>query len=136
MVGERHRRDLDTPGAIAQLVDDFYRRVLNDSLLAPVFLEVAAINLERHKPLIRAYWEKLLLGGKGYRRHTIAVHTALHRRGDGLQPVHFARWLALFEATVEDHFAGPRAERAKVIARRVAVNMAQRLGVAFALPRG
>ena len=40
---------------------------------------------------------------------------------------HFQRWLALFEATVNERFAGPKAEEAKVRARGIATLFEHRL---------
>ncbi len=116
------RADLDSPERVAAFVDAFYARVFADPRLAPLFLDVARIDPARHLPLIRAYWEKLLLGRPGYQRHTMDIHRALHAR----RPLHdedFARWLELFRATLDDGFAGPGAERAWRVAQRVAANM-------------
>ena len=55
-------RDLDSPEAIAEMLDAFYRKVLADDRLRPLFLDVAEIDLRTHLPCIRAYWCKLLLG--------------------------------------------------------------------------
>jgi hemoglobin len=120
------RSDLDSREKIAHFVHTFYERVLADQRLAPIFLDVAAIDLERHLPLICSYWEKLLLGGTDYRRHTMNIHRALHARRQ-LQPDDFARWLALFQRTVDDLYAGPRAERAKQVAAHIAANMQRAL---------
>lgn len=58
----RARRKLNSPEAIADFVDAFYAKVVADSWLGPVFSE---IDLQQHKPRVRAYWRKLLLGERG-----------------------------------------------------------------------
>jgi hemoglobin len=119
--------DLDNPRAVGQFVRLFYGTLLRDPLLAPLFLEVARIDLERHLPRIQAYWRKLLLGeAGGYNRHTMAVHRQVHAR-ERFTSAHFSRWLELFHAAVDGHFAGPKAERAKTLARTIARNMEQSL---------
>ena len=115
-------QDLDTPGCIHRFIDAFYARLLADPALAPIFLEVAGVELERHLPHIRAYWEKLLLGQAGYNRHTMNIHRALHARR-ALGADDFARWIELFEQTLDAGFRGPQAERARAIARSIARNM-------------
>lgn len=118
-------RDLDTPEAIAGLLDAFYRKVLADDRLRPLFVEVAKIDLETHLPRIRAYWCKMLLGKHdAYRRNMVARHLALHARHP-LQPDDFKRWLKLFRETVDDDFAGPNADRAKTLATRIVRNLMQ-----------
>jgi len=114
--------DLDSAEHIQRFVEAFYGKLLKDEQLAPIFLDVAAIDLKRHLPLIRSYWEKLLLGEGDYQRHTMNIHRAVHARRP-LTGVDFERWLSFFIATVDEHFAGPKAERAKQVATHIAANM-------------
>lgn len=116
------REDLDSPEKIARLIDAFYARVLADPRLAPIFIDVAAIDLEQHLPHIRAYWEKLLLGGQDYHRHTMNIHRDLNDRHP-LLAADFARWLQLFCDSVDELYAGEKASRAKQIAAHIAANM-------------
>lgn len=114
--------DLDTPERIERMVTLFYRRVLADPLLAPVFLEVAEIDLREHLPLIAAFWKKMLLGDPAYDRHMIAKHRALDDKAP-LTGAHHERWLALFQANLDDHFQGPQTDRARLIAARIIDNL-------------
>lgn len=116
------RPDLDSSQRIHAFVDAFYAAMLQDPVLAPIFLDVAAIDLEKHLPLIRAYWEKLLLGEKNYQRNTMNIHRQLAAKRP-LERSDFERWLGLFHAVLDGRYAGPYAERAKLIARRIATNM-------------
>ncbi|WOJ96210.1 group III truncated hemoglobin [Congregibacter brevis] len=116
----------ETSQQIDQFVDAFYERVLADPLLAPMFLEVARINLAEHLPRIKAYWRKMLLGHSDYRRHMMQKH----REVDAIKhmtPEHYERWLSLFEDTLEKQPLGTSSERAFTLARRVAGNMRQNL---------
>ncbi len=116
------RADLDTRERVEAFIDAFYARVLVDPVLAPIFLDVAAIELDVHLPHIKDYWCKLLLGETGYRRHTMNIHRELHARRE-LSAGDFQRWLGLFIATVEEMYEGPGAERAKRVANAIARNM-------------
>ncbi len=118
--------DLDSRAHIEAFVDRFYQRLLADPQLAPIFIEVAAVDLAVHLPHIKDYWCKLLLGEQGYRRHTMQIHRRLHQRRP-LQPEDFERWLAAFIGTVDDYYQGERTERAKRVARSIAANMQQGL---------
>lgn len=125
-------QDLDNPAAITQLVDAFYHRVLTDPTLAPVFLEVARIDLAEHKPRIEAFWRMMLLGRiADYNRNMVARHVAVHARFP-FQRRHFDRWLTLFTGTVDAYFAGPGAERAKTLALRIATNLERNLDTCMA----
>jgi hemoglobin len=117
---------MDSRERIEQFVDLFYQRMLADEQLAPIFVDVAEIDLAVHLPHIKAYWCKLLLGEKGYSRHTMSIHRDLHGRRP-LGADDFERWLAFFVATVDANFAGERAERAKQVAASIAANMQKSL---------
>jgi hemoglobin len=121
-VSSAARPDLDSAERIRLFIEAFYARVLRDELLAPIFLDVARIDLDKHLPIIRGYWEKLILGSDSYRRHTMNIHRALHAR-QALDAAAFARWLTLFEQTLDDGFSGSHAERARRVARHIARNM-------------
>jgi hemoglobin len=118
--------DLDSRENIEGFVDRFYQRLLADDQLAPIFVDVAEIDLAVHLPHIKDYWCKLLLGEKGYQRHTMNIHRQLHGKRP-LQKEDFQRWLAFFVATVDAGFAGERAGRAKQVAASIAANMEKSL---------
>jgi len=120
------RPDVDNAEAISQLVDAFYARVLTDPTLAPVFTEVARVDLDHHLPTIKAFWRKMLLGHRDYQRNMVARHAAVHARF-GLHPRHFDRWLTLFTQTVDAGFAGPGADRLKALATSIAGNLENNL---------
>lgn len=120
--------DLDSRQQVEKFVRLFYQRLLADEALAPIFLDVAAVDLDRHLPHIVDYWCKLLLGERGYQRHTMNIHRQLHSK-QALQPADFERWLANFSATLDGHFEGPQAEKARRIATTIAGNMEQGLVV-------
>jgi hemoglobin len=129
VTGQGARGDLDSRAAIGRFVELFYRRLLADERLAPIFVDVAELDLAEHLPRIEDYWCKLLLGEQGYRRHTMAIHRQLHGRRL-LAAEDFERWLEVFSTTVDRHFAGERAERAKQVAAAIAANMQKGLGAA------
>lgn len=118
--------DLDCQANIDRFVSLFYSRMLKDDQLAPIFLEVAAIDLDKHLPLISSYWQKLLLGDNSYQRHTMNIHRALHSK-QALTDADFSRWLTLFNTTLDSHFAGPKSERARIVATQIATNMQRAL---------
>jgi len=119
-------QDLDSPEAIDAFVERFYARVLRDPLLAPLFTDVASIDLAVHLPRIKAYWHKMLLGYPGYERHMMARHRRLDEQHP-LEAVHYERWLSLFEATLAEGAEGPVTQRARTLARRIARNMRRNL---------
>lgn len=116
------KSDLQSRKDIERFVTAFYQRLLADQDLAPIFVDIAKIDLGKHKPVIIDYWEKLLLGGNAYHRHTMNIHRAVHSKRP-LQAEDFQRWLGFYTHTMDELYAGPLAERAKTIACTIADNM-------------
>lgn len=114
--------DLDSREQVERFVELFYQRMLQDEVMAPIFLEVAGVELDKHLPHIKDYWCKLLLGEQGYQRHTMNIHRQLHGK-QALRPADFERWLDHFRATLDAHFCGPQTEKARRIATAIAANM-------------
>jgi hemoglobin len=113
------RRDIRTRADCERLVRAFYGRALEDPIIGFLFVEVAKLDLEAHVPVIASFWETILLGARTYAGGAFAPHAALHAKAP-LRAAHFQRWLVLWRATVDEQFAGPRAELAKSHAERVA----------------
>lgn len=127
-------RDIQDRADCELLVRRFYSQALVDSLIGWIFTDVAKLDLESHVPRIASFWESVLLGAQSYPGGAFAPHAALHARA-GLQPGHFARWLLLWNRSVDELFCGDRAEQAKAHAARVAAAFQRRLGVLGGGPR-
>lgn len=108
----------------------FYGRALADPVIGFIFVDVARLDLEAHVPRITSFWETILLGARSYSGGAFRPHADLDAKVR-LSRGHFERWLWLWEQTVDQLFAGERAELAKLHARRVADAFVERLrGVA------
>ncbi|MEO6627422.1 MAG: group III truncated hemoglobin [Aquihabitans sp.] len=103
--------DLTTPTDVHDLVIHFYREIVFDELLEPVFGEVAEVDWAEHIPKLIDYWCWILFGAKRYAGAVTKVHRHLH----GLQPIeaeHCDRWYLLWVASIDARWAGPNAEHA------------------------
>jgi hemoglobin len=113
------RPDIATRADILRLTTTFYERAFRDELIGPIFTDVAHMDLEEHLPVICNFWATILLDERSYRGGAFAPHARIHQQVP-LTAQHFRRWLATWQATVDDLFAGPVAERAKFHAARTA----------------
>jgi len=113
------KKDIENRGDIELMVEDFYKRMLEDHLLRPFFLEAANVHLAEHLPIICDFWETVLFQTGNYRGGTLQKHLELHMEKP-LEARHFERWLEYFQATVNMHFEGPKAEEVKQKARSIA----------------
>jgi hemoglobin len=111
--------DIETREDIERLVRAFYSKALTDPIIGFIFTDVAHLDVEAHVPQIASFWETILLGAPTYRGGAFRPHAALHFQVR-LRSGHFERWLVLWRETVDELFAGERAELAKAHALRVA----------------
>ena len=114
--------DIQTEADIQTLVDSFYAKVNADPLLAPIFNDVAQVDWAHHLPQLYDFWSGLLLSTARYRGRPFPKHLPLPIDG-----AHFRRWLALFFQTIDEHFAGPVAELARLRAASIAQVFEHRL---------
>ncbi|MGO9752326.1 MAG: group III truncated hemoglobin [Solirubrobacteraceae bacterium] len=119
-------RDIESREDCEQLVREFYVRALADPIIGWIFVDVARLDVEAHVPRIASFWETILLGAHSYRGGAFAPHAALNAQVP-LRAGHFERWLWLWCGTVDELFAGERAELAKAHAQRVARAFSDRL---------
>jgi hemoglobin len=118
--------DLTTRAEIHDLVVGFYREIIFDDLLGPVFDEVAEVDWTLHLPKLVDYWCRVLLGQHGYVGNVTAVHRHLH----GLEPVtteHCDRWYELWVRCVDARWGGATAEHATAHAAALMTGMARRI---------
>jgi hemoglobin len=120
------RRDIADRDDIAALVAEFYRRAFADNLLGPVFVDIARVDLSAHLPVMGGSWATVLLRAGSYHRNALRPHVALAAEVE-LTDAHFATWLAVWTAVIDERHAGPRAELAKTQAARIAGAIRRRL---------
>lgn len=93
---------------IKLLVDSFYDKVRTDDLLSPVFNGVIKDNWPVHLEKMYRFWQTVLLEEHTYYGSPFPPHAKLP-----IEKKHFEKWLALFQATIDDLFTGKLAEEAK-----------------------
>jgi hemoglobin len=113
------RPDIHDRADCERLVRAFYGRALTDPVIGFIFVDVARLDLEAHVPRITSFWETILLGAQTYGGGAFRPHAVLNTKVR-LRAGHFERWLWLWRTTVDELFAGERAELAKSHAERVA----------------
>ena len=119
-------RDLDSRAAIHDLVVRFYREIVFDELLEPVFSEVAEVDWSLHLPKLTDYWCRVLLGDPGYDGYILAAHRRVH----DIEPLTidmFDRWYCLWSETIDLGWSGPVAETAKRHASRIGSVLARQI---------
>ncbi len=87
------------------LVESFYEKVLKDEDLKHFFKH---LDFDVHLPKMFHFWSFVLLNEPGYTTNVVEKHLNMP-----LEPIHFQRWLALFNETIDELFEGEKVELAK-----------------------
>ncbi len=113
------------------LLRRFYGWVMVDDILAEPFAELRSRGLDSHIPVMADFWETMLFRAGLYRGSALQAHRHVHQRAP-LSGRHFARWLTVWNDTVDEMFRGPIADRSKIQGARIAWAMHRRLTGAHA----
>lgn len=112
-------KDIENRQDIELLVNSFYSAVKENSLLRPIFEDVSKIDWDHHLPRMYDFWETILFGKEGFKGNPMLKHILLSRQTE-MNREHFSAWLALWQQTIDQHFAGPKATEAKQRAQSIA----------------
>jgi hemoglobin len=116
------RKDLDL------LAAEFYKKVLADKKIAPVFTGKVKIDWASHLPIICDFWENLLWGGEKYQENLIQKHLNFNKEIP-LTPSHLERWISHWNTALTENFSGKNTEsvkeRAAIIGRIIIFKISQ-----------
>lgn len=113
------RPDLTGRADIEILVNKFYDKIRGDEVLGFIFNDVAKTDWAAHLPKMYAFWETMIFRSASYVGNPLAAHARLVPLTAMGRP-QFDRWLAVFTATVDELFAGEKAEHIKSAAADMA----------------
>ncbi len=109
------KNDINTFDDIRKLVDNFYNKIREDNLLGNVFNTIIQDRWPEHLEKMYSFWETVLLNEHTYFGSPFPPHAQLPVKKE-----HFNRWLFLFFETVDTHFIGVKADKAKMQGQRMA----------------
>lgn len=108
-------KDLDSYENIKLMVDTFYGKIQEDTLLGPIFNGIIQENWPAHLKKMYGFWQTILLEVRAYSGSPFNPHAKLP-----VEKEHFDRWLLLFNTTVDENFKGEKATEAKWRAKKMA----------------
>jgi hemoglobin len=109
------KKDITCLKDIKTLVDSFYDKVRNDEMLADIFNNKIEDRWPQHLEKMYSFWQTVLLEEHTYNGSPFLAHAKLP-----VDKAHFKQWLQLFFETIDENFAGEKAERAKWQGERMA----------------
>lgn len=107
--------DIATLDDVKLMVDEFYGKIRQDDKLGHIFNGVIQDRWPEHLEKMYRFWQTVLLDEHTYYGSPFVPHAKLP-----VSKPHFERWTGLFAETVDELFAGPKAERAKWQGNRMA----------------
>lgn len=116
------KRAIESREEIAFLVRRFYEKIRQDDLLGPIFNQTID-DWETHLEKLTDFWEGNLLFGlkPKFKGDPKTAHQRVDELFDhSISMTHFGHWINLWIATLDEHFEGETAERAKMMARKMA----------------
>jgi len=105
--------------AIHTLVHQFYDDVRADAVLGPVFDKAIGEHWDEHLARMVEFWSTVMLGTHSFQGNVFGTHMAL----SGVEPDHFRRWLALFQATTTRLFDEQTAHEFMQVGQRIAASL-------------
>jgi hemoglobin len=109
------RTEIVNVGDVELLVRRFYQAVIPDPVLGPIF-HGFGVDWSAHIPKLVDFWAGRLLGEPGYQGNPVGAHQPVLDRFP-FGEAELARWLELWNETVDEVFVGDVAELAKERAR-------------------
>ncbi|GAA4751092.1 group III truncated hemoglobin [Flavisolibacter ginsenosidimutans] len=109
------QQDILSLDDVKQLVNTFYGKVREDETLAGIFNERIGNRWPEHLEKMYRFWQTVLLEDHTYFGAPFPPHANLP-----VEHLHFAKWLEIFHATVNELFVGEKAEEAKWRGSRMA----------------
>ncbi len=100
---------------IRRLVNTFYGKIREDNLLKDIFNTRIQDKWDEHLEKMYRFWQTVLLEEHTYNGSPFLPHARLP-----VEKEHFDQWLLLFGQAMDELFTGPKAERAKWQANRMA----------------
>lgn len=112
----KDRRDIEL------LINTFYEKVKVDSSIGFFFTDVVKVNWDKHLPVMYDFWENVVFHTGIYDGNPMEKHIDLNKKSP-MKMEHFQRWMQLFNETVDELFAGAKADGIKQRALSIATVM-------------
>jgi hemoglobin len=122
------QNDIINKENIAQLVSQFYPKIIQDPIVGPYFTQRLGSDInsqkwQEHLELLTNFWTMQALGDMSYHGSPLAPHFSM----SGLDKESFQRWLELFYETIDEVYTPSVGaffkERSSNIARNFMINL-------------
>ena len=116
------KSDIRNKQDIIQLVNTFYDKVKQDSVISHFFTEVKQVDWDKHLPKMYNFWDNVVFYTNNYSGNPMQIHKNINDL-HAFTGSDFKQWYTLFVATVDELFEGDNAELIKQRALSIATIM-------------
>lgn len=98
-------QDIQNQDDLYLLVNEFYKKLLDDNSINFIFTDIVKIKIEEHLPILVTFWSQMILGTGGYTNNLTDIHLKVDKL-QHLTPEMFEVWIGYFNQTVDENFTG------------------------------
>lgn len=115
--------DLKTRADVFLLVSEFYKKVRKNEEIG-FFFNNSIEDWDHHLEKLTDFWESNLFFRASYKGNPVTAHNKVDEKNNhAISEYHFGIWLNLWFATIDEHFEGELAQRAKNNARKMSTHL-------------
>ncbi|OIP49907.1 MAG: globin [Flavobacteriaceae bacterium CG_4_8_14_3_um_filter_34_10] len=116
-------QDLKNREDVFLLVSSFYAKVRKSEGIGHFFNDTIT-DWDAHLEKLTDFWESNLFFKAKFKGNPVVTHNRVDKNfHHGIQMEHFGEWINLWLETIDEHFAGELANRAKSNARKMASHL-------------
>ena len=115
-------KDIQKPKDIHKVINAFFKKVKKDKLLSPYFAQKTKADWEAFLPVMYSFWENALFYSGNYLGNPMQRHSELNETR-AFSAEHYTRWLDLFAESIDERYAGEKAELMKERSRNISTIM-------------
>lgn len=117
------KHDLKTREDVSKLVHHFYKKIRQNKKIGHFFID-SIQDWNEHLEKLTDFWETNLFFKSKYKGNPKQAHIEVDQNfNESIAQEHFGIWLNLWFETINDHFEGELANRAKNNARNMASHL-------------
>lgn len=113
------KKDIQSRADIELLINSFYDKVKADVKIGFIFHDIIGADWSHHLPIMYQFWDMVLFTTPGYAGNPTRKHVDIDAKIK-LTNEHFERWVELWDETIDQLFAGEKAEETKQRAQLMA----------------
>ncbi|NOQ70646.1 MAG: globin [Crocinitomix sp.] len=118
-------KEIENRSDVSLLVRSFYAKIRKNDFLGPIFnTAIPENNWEAHLEKLTDFWETNLFGIPKFKGNPMQAHRNVDAANDhNIDMAHFGHWIQLWFETIDEHFIGEVADKAKRASRKMATGL-------------